>query len=351
MEHEVTVVTWGRGEVPEAPVPLVILEPHPSRSPLAGYLSTWPRLVHRTIGRAGIAALMDLLDTGAFDSVLFTHSYLAAVVQHCPVPTVVDFANIEVSRLRSFSHSGSLRRRASAFFEYAKARVWEKRVTTRADLVVAISSQDQQRLSRHTASAMLIRSPVVSVPEVTLSPERGYALYLASLDYAPNQAGADWLIGAVWPLVREELAWAELVIAGRGSAEYLPERAAAGVRVLGEVPEVTPCYRDSAMVLAPVVSGGGQQLKVVEALSHGRVLISTRYSAQSAPPTHRHLVRTADDAEGFAREVVNALEDPEDRWRSESIDLGASGAPVSWSAATQALSAWLRGSPSQRVDV
>src|SRR5205085_5990423 len=102
---------------------------------------------------------------------------------------------------------------------------------------------------------------------------------VASAGYGPNVEGLRWLVADVWPLVTAALPSARLEIAGLGTDSLRDELSSDGVRVVGTVDDVGAFYDGCAVVAAPVRRGGGSQLKVVEALGRGRVVVATSHSA------------------------------------------------------------------------
>jgi glycosyltransferase involved in cell wall biosynthesis len=48
-----------------------------------------------------------------------------------------------------------------------------------------------------------------------------------------------------------------------------------GVRVLGEVDDIDVLVRQAALVCAPVRTGGGMRMKVLQAMAHGKAVLTT----------------------------------------------------------------------------
>jgi len=176
----------------------------------------------------------------------------------------------------------------------------------------------------------------------TPSPSDGPVTYVANAAYDPNRQAAHFLVREVWPLVRGRVPAAELCLVGRGMDEVMGwARSVPGVTVIGEVPDVTPLLQAAAVVAAPVASGAGTQLKVVEALSHGRTVVATPYSANSIPAGAEVGCRIAPDAIGFADALVSALGSPDERHRRER-QLTSEWEPLTWSRAAAPLITALR---------
>lgn len=97
-----------------------------------------------------------------------------------------------------------------------------------------------------------------------------------------------------------------------------------GVRVLGTVPSVVPHYRECALSIAPIWTGAGINIKVLESYAYGRVCVRT-------PFAHRGYEGCLEDgASGcvakcpadYARACIDLLRDPSLRDR-----LAAAGHP------------------------
>lgn len=338
--HDVTVVTWN-AEPSASPVPVHSLSSDPERSRLAGFASPKPRIARQLLGASAASDLAKFARSEPFDAVVYSHSYLASALRLNGLLQVVDFANVESNRYRQFARSRQGLNRASAWIEYVKACRWEPRVTQEADLVTVLSIQDQEWVRQFTRHSILVPNGVAAVARTSPSPADGPALFFASMDYGPNLDAATSLIADVWPLVRAHLPDARLLIAGRNSHVRLGASPGPGVSVVGEVNDLTRLYREAAMVLAPVATGGGRQLKVIEALAHHRTLACSPHSLQSVPEELQTSVLSAATNESFAEAVVEVLADSQTRWKlEERIRRNAHAIPT-WQAAVTPLADWL----------
>lgn len=339
-----TVVALPRGQTMKgAPVDQRSLgEPDSRRGVTRGFLSHLPRMGHAMLGEQGPDQIRCLVEELAPRAILYTHSYLAAMAGPASVPVIVDFQNLEAQRLSTFARRGRLHNRASAYFESLKARRWEPATARRASLCLALSDADCRVLKSWGAEVMTVPNGTPRASSLVRSPRQGPAVYLASGDYAPNLDGGKWLLRHVWPQVIKKDPRARLVIAGRGtSVAYAYAASMPGVTVLGEVDDTHALLDSAAVVVAPVSSGGGQQLKVIEALSRARVVVATPFSARSVPPGTHDLCITAEDAMAFSSALVDTLHDATARWRREdTASEGASLLPT-WQESVAPVVAWL----------
>lgn len=342
-EHvDVTVVHPG----PPAPAPAGLRTlswgPAPATSAGArGFASRHPRLGTHHLDGTGGQAVARLVRRERFGAVLYSHSYLRAVAPPLPMPAVTDFPNLEVSRLAGLVRSSSGRHRASALMEAAKARLWEPSAARRSDICLALSTTDAVSLRGWGAQVIEVPNGVAGGQQRTPSPPDGPALYLASGDYAPNRDAGRWLLRHVWPLVLAAHPAARLQVVGRGTLAAFADLQGPGVDLVGEVDDTLPYLRQAGVVLAPVVSGGGRQLKVVNALSAGRTLVVTPYSAASVPSGLDDAVLVGSTPADFAAAVVRSLADVPARHLRE-CRLVARGGLTTWAAAVAPLVTWIK---------
>ncbi len=146
-------------------------------------------------------------------------------------------------------------------------------------------------------------SPAPRCPDPTV-------LFLGTYGYKPNSDAAHRLITQIFPLIRRQVPEARLII-----AVVLPERIASfrsappGVEFTGFVPDLAALYAESRVVACPMIVGGGTRIKLVEAASYGRPMVSTRIGAEGlAFDDGREIVLRDDDAD-FAAACVELLLD------------------------------------------
>lgn len=316
-EHDVDVVVV-RGPAADEVDARARALPVARRSRATCVLSPRPFLGNRLLDRRGVRELLDRASSS--DLLLVSHSYLACAVVGSGVRVVVDLQNLETCR--QVSMGGALGR-----WEGLKARRWEPRVVRAAEAVVAVSDADAEVARSWGARRVVVVPNVAEVPLSAPSPTEGYALAVADWTYGPNARGLS-LLRELLPRFGERL-----VLAGKGS------EAAGG---LGFVDDLQALYDGAALVVSPVVSGAGTQLKVIEALTRGRVVVTTPYGAASRPSEVPEDGLVAIEVQRLGDEVNRLLASPEERHRREQL-LAAAPLPRSWAAAATPLMELIRG--------
>ena len=136
-------------------------------------------------------------------------------------------------------------------------------------------------------------------------------LFCGSLDYSPNRNGLLWFHKSIWPLVRERLPQVKLVVIGKGETgnKFSSLRSDPSVDFIGEVESVVPYYQRCGCVIVPLLEGSGTRIKILEAMSLGNPVISTRIGAEGIEAEHGREILLADKPEEFAAAVLRLLAD------------------------------------------
>jgi glycosyltransferase involved in cell wall biosynthesis len=149
-------------------------------------------------------------------------------------------------------------------------------------------------------------------------------LFVGSLWYRPNAEGIDWLLRHVWPHVRREVPKATLVLVGAAPAITREAWAAhPGVEAPGFVDDLAQTYAEAGLVVVPIHSGGGTNIKVLEALAHACPCLVSFFTHRAfAEKLHpgRHLL-VASSVKAFQERMIECL----DGDREKAAAIGQAG--------------------------
>jgi hypothetical protein len=265
-------------------VEVVVPSVKPPRTTPLAHLGTGPRLAVATWGWQARRRIARRLECSDPDLVVFSHSYLASWTSDWrDVPHVVDFPNDEGARYLSIAGARRPAVRQLWRLEELKSRRWENRVIRSANLCTAVDAKDAQSLAMRRGRSMVLANPL---PRVTYAaaqvPDIHRLGILANMAYGPNLDSALTFLRRDWPLILGQAPGATLAIAGRGTSRHEHLLSAPGVRVLGELDDLSQFYATVGAVLAPVSSGAGTQTKVIEALGAGLLVVGHQYGLRSA---------------------------------------------------------------------
>jgi succinoglycan biosynthesis protein ExoO len=130
-------------------------------------------------------------------------------------------------------------------------------------------------------------------------------------DNEVNQAGIQWFIAEVWPIVKARRPDAALKVYGEIGRKL--GAAPAGVVIAGRVDDLTAAYHSASLCIVPLLAGSGLKVKLVEALCHGRAVVSTPVGAQGLEDLAGQAFWLADSSAAFAEAAVALLADDAQR--------------------------------------
>ena len=197
---------------------------------------------------------------------------------------------------------------------------YQRAVWRRFDLVQALTERDartMQRLVPEMSSRIRVNPFAVEIPPPTdpAQEEDDTIVFTGGFLHAPNVDAARWLVLEIMPLLRAMHPGVRLRVAGADPRGALRGLAADDVEIVGWVPSLAAELARAAVVVAPLRLGGGQRMKVFEALAAGKAVVTTARGAEgllvddreSAPLTF------AESADTFAAATAELLRDRERR--------------------------------------
>ena len=135
--------------------------------------------------------------------------------------------------------------------------------------------------------------------------------HIGAMDWIPNQESIAWLLDEVWPVVHREVPQARLYLAGRKMPQRWMNARIDGVTVVGEVENASEFIASKQINIVPLLSGSGIRVKIIEAMSAGKVVVTTTVGAQGIDYTDGLNLLIADDPDAFARQIKRCLDDPD----------------------------------------
>jgi glycosyltransferase involved in cell wall biosynthesis len=195
----------------------------------------------------------------------------------------------------------------------------QRRVWRGFDRIEAFTRRDVETIARLApelaprlhVNPFGIELPAAADPSLE---EEGAIAFVGAYTHAPNVDAARWLARDVMPRVRARRAGARLELYGGDPRGALADLSSDDVRVHGWVPAIEPALARAAVIAAPVRVGGGQRMKVLQAMALGKAIVTTPRGADGivcddgAPP-----LAIADSAESVAARIVELLDDPAQR--------------------------------------
>src|ERR1700677_765152 len=259
---------------------------------------------------AMVKAVRSAADEAPIDLLQVEYQQMVPLVLDVPAKkSILDLHNVESALVDSYARARRGVPAALLRAEAAALRRMERRTIGAFDHVVVVSEREKARLAGGARSVLVCpngREPSAILPD---APDATVA-FVATMGWAPNVDAAVWLTREIWPLVRERVPQAHLLLVGKDPAPPVRALAGADVEVTGTVADVTPYLARSRGVVAPLRAGGGTRLKIMEALDVGRPVVATSVGCEGMEDLVGRGVVVADTASALAEAIADLLRDP-----------------------------------------
>lgn len=218
--------------------------------------------------------------------------------------------------------------RLRARLDWLRMLRYEAGVFRATDHAIAVSEREAEMV-RGLAPDTEVTAVPPGVDREKLSrrdrmPVPGTVLFVGHMEHYPNVDGLLFLYHDIWPLVRRQCPSARLTVCGGGAREELariaPQALAAiesdaSVELAGYVPDLQHLMARTAAMAAPLRLGAGVRNKVIESLAAGLPVVTTQRGAEGLAVLHERELLVADDAVGFAQQLVRLLQDRDLQYR------------------------------------
>ena len=180
---------------------------------------------------------------------------------------------------------------------------------------IAVSEEDQRLMERWYNTRRVHTIPT-GVDTDFFKPTADTAtnkqlVFTGSMDWLPNDDAIAWFLDKIFPGIQQQEPGTTLTIVGRKPTPRI-EKLVNGredITLTGWVDDTRPFIGQSAVYIVPIRIGGGTRMKIYEALSMGKALVSTTIGAEGLPlKSGEHILR-ADSAADFRDCVVTLLRD------------------------------------------
>lgn len=192
------------------------------------------------------------------------------------------------------------------FYRWMQVLRYEVEQVRRFDRVVTMTEEDAGYLQSYSPHAH-IRSIPIGIDAEEFSPTDIVSgvvsvVFMGNFMHSPNVGAARFLVESIAPRFPE----VTFVIAGTPVPDAL--EAGANVCLKGYVHDTRTLYRGAdTVVVAPLFSGTGQRVKLLEAFSMACPVITTRVGAMGFPVengVHAVLAETAEEFESALRRLI-----------------------------------------------
>ena len=290
-------------------VPWREFDPYTIRARLA-ILDHKPRSVVDTFSPEMANAITEILNKQRYDLVIASQLQMAAYYPYFRnVPALFEEIEIGLFHDQVFSADGKVRLRHS--LTWFKLRMYLSRLLDSFQACTVVSLQEKQLISRGFPA---FKRPIEVIPNclnvdeyknISSQKKPNTLIFSGPFKYRANYDTMLWFVGEVFPMVLEKIPDAQLIITGDHA--NLPLPSLKNIILAGYVDDVKSLIASCSVSVAPLLSGGGTRLKILEAMALEIPVVATSKGLEGLDLIHNEHILCADTPVEFARCVISLL--------------------------------------------
>ncbi len=249
---------------------------------------------------------------------LHTAAFLEDVRAFFPQPPVVlRQSNVEYLLLkRNAASTKNPLLKAFYFDQYRLMKQFELHAMKNVDAVTAITAFDRDIYLKELPGLNCYVSPAgAEIPElIGHEREENKLLAISNWRWKPNIDGLKWFLEEVWPSVLQKRPELEFDVIGDGLTSHFKNKyARQNIRFLGFVDDLEPHRQSATVFVAPLFSGSGMKLKIVEGMASGLPIVTTKIGAEGIEIEDGVHYQEANTKAEFEASILDLLDHPQKR--------------------------------------
>jgi len=331
--HEVTLVSFGtlddKRRIDEefgTSLKDVIIIPGPWEQKyrrLAQFYSTLNQhsFFHSFVVNSRMQETLDrIFNRKVFDIVQTEFSHLGSYNLKTDAIKILDAHNVEYDNFRRmWKNMNSPLRKFHYYLEYKKLFKEEIEGCRKQDALFVTSERDKKLFEKDVSHV-----PMYVIPNGVDSayftsgdtiPEPWTLVFTGMMAYVPNYDGMLFFLDEIFPLIQKKIPQAKIYIVGNRPPKHLCQRASDNVMITGYTDDVRPYIRRASVYVVPLRMGSGTRLKISEALSMKKPIVTTSIGCEGIKVVSGESVLIADEPQAFADGVIRLLYDADSRSR------------------------------------
>ncbi len=225
---------------------------------------------------------------------------------------------------RRLKQARSVMQRLILWGQLQAVRRYEQAMFNGYDRVVVLSETDAQAL-RALQPGLLLRVIPNGVDlehfiPAACEPDQPVLLFTGNFSYLPNVDAALWLAQAIFPIVKQRIPQARLLLVGNNPPASMIALANDYIQIPGYVPDLRPYLQQALIFVSPLRFGAGIKNKVLEAMAMQKPVVATPLSCDGIGLTAEEHVLYGTSADELANAVIRLIQDDDLRQRMAQVN-------------------------------
>lgn len=196
-----------------------------------------------------------------------------------------------------------------------KIKWWERHYWKKAKQLAAMSYEDRNFISKLESSLKVdIVANGVDIEHFAQTKKTKTAtptvLFVGQFKWLPNRDATKFLVGEIWPKIKDQISNAKLWIVGRNPPDDILKLKSKDIQIDGGVEDIRTAYGNADVLLAPIRNGRGTKYKILEAMATKTPIVGTPLAIEGINIKNGKEALVARSAQNLADATVKVLKYP-----------------------------------------
>lgn len=224
--------------------------------------------------------------------------------------------NVETTIMeRFYKNQTNLIVKAYSYLQYIKLKKYESKIARFFDLLLMLTDDDKERMMQ-MCNNINIRTISAGVDIDRYYPnntclEENSIVFLGAMNWLPNEDGVMWFVEEVFNKIIEKEPSVKFYIVGKNPSEKIKMLQNNNIIVTGFVEDDREYIEKASVFIVPLRIGGGMRIKILNAMSMGKCIISTSIGAEGIDVINKKEIFIEDEVDELANRILYAIKNKE----------------------------------------
>ncbi len=280
--------------------------------------SRFPFLVIRNLSEEEKKSVIDELNSEKYDLI---HAETFYVMPHIPktqIPILLVDQTIEFQVYQHYvKNNKSFFLKPFLYLDVFKIKYWELAFWQKADMVVAVSESDKEKMLK-LVNLLKVRvvpngagEDLMNVWEKRNPQKIPTVFFQANFSWLENIESANTLVEKIFPLVKEKVPAVQCWIVGQSAKEKVGGLEKKDIKIINlensDIKGVIDAYKKATVFVAPLEGPGGTRLKILGAMAAGVPIVTSQIGIEGIDAKDNGEVLIAQNWQEMAEKTVFLL--------------------------------------------
>ena len=250
----------------------------------------------------------------------FPHMCVNVLDLDMNIPIILNEHNIEWKVYKTISKSQkNILKKLLYYIDSFRLKKYEKKILRKIDfsLITFVSSLDLEnfekdnKINKEKLALIPVGADLINVTETNTN-ECKNIIFVGKMSYGPNIEAATWFANNVFDNIKKEYKNVKFYIVGKEPTDGIIKLANEDIIVTGRVDSVEKYYDMADLVVIPLLNGGGVKVKLLEAISHNKNIVSTSTGIEGTIYSNGETIPFSNSADEFADLCIKSLKNTDE---------------------------------------